>query len=631
MNIEEKKKLIYDYEMSYQNHVRKGSWDERMRVDVLLADDFNETIKEFDKPKSFYNLDDVSNSRKFSVYEAIPNSGKSTMAIHAYIPSITEVLFEHDIFTLVVMVNPDSITLKSQVSHGLQDMTNIEPVCFIDLEGSSRMRKQIQTLKKVKNFFRGKKGAVINVNQALINAGKKLKRCKPITKSLFDAVIDNISYQYPEHKILVKFILDECGVSSPNNEINLKFSSKSSFVNDNSDLISYMPALVDLVNSTQKHDSVINSLVMGLDGTPKYNMKQIVPLKKGAVLPGLSQSQDDNYSKKTEYGGGEEIWEMKTLSKYVPKSEDTLYGSYYDGIETETLQNYNKLIDKAHKYVTDLNSFNIQKSEELDHLLKRFNVKIDTRKRSNIILSGSDDKTKIGAKFVKSEDVTKYMVEKLMDHALYTDDKYYVFQGGKMKDDLELHEVEDVIDDEDKGIPNIVLKRKRLRGWNHPPLCGALGLSEHTDLMAKYPTAKNFESVIQAITRVVRLFTGLCDLNNNPLSPKDIAKLVVRLKLNNENNLSKEIEKILFKNNKFKVWYLTGDSDVHGQLEVYLREYYSDFKLFKQMFEKEKEKNTEIHPLECTCITCPQHGKDILKNSENFNEEILNLKLEEIA
>ena len=120
---------------------------------------------------------------------------------------------------------------------------------------------------------------------------------------------------------------------------------------------------------------------------------------------------------------------MKTLSKYVPKSEDTLYGSYYDGIETETLQNYNKLIDKAHKYVTDLNSFNIQKSEELDHLLKRFNVKIDTRKRSNIILSGSDDKTKIGAKFVKSEDVTKYMVEKLMDHALYTDDKYYVFQG----------------------------------------------------------------------------------------------------------------------------------------------------------------------------------------------------------
>ena len=73
--------------------------------------------------------------------------------------------------------------------------------------------------------------------------------------------------------------------------------------------------------------------------------------------------------------------------------------------------------------------------------------------------------------------------------------------------------------------------------------------------------------------------------------------------LNNENNLSKETQKILLKNNKFKE-YLTGDSDVHGQLED-LREYYSDFKLFKQMFEKEKEKNTEIHPLECTCITCP--------------------------
>ena len=48
------------------------------------------------------------------------------------------------------------------------------------------------------------------------------------------------------------------------------------------------------------------------------------------------------------------------------------------------------------------------------------------------------------------------MVEKLMDHALYTDDKYYVFQGGKMKDDLELHEVEDV---NMKTRENIVLKR----------------------------------------------------------------------------------------------------------------------------------------------------------------------------
>ena len=69
---------------------------------------------------------------------------------------------------------------EKKVSHGLQDMTNIEPVCFIDLEGSHRMKK-IQTLKKWKTFLE-EKNSVINLTRALINAGKKLKDVNQLLK-----------------------------------------------------------------------------------------------------------------------------------------------------------------------------------------------------------------------------------------------------------------------------------------------------------------------------------------------------------------------------------------------------------------------------------------------------------------
>ena len=633
MNIEEKKKLIYDYEKIYQDKLIKNGLEDRLRMNVLLGDVFGNILEDISKPKELFNLTDIPNSRKFSVFKAKPNSGKSTMTNLVFIPTVTGVLYPCNIFPVHIIVNPDSIMLKQQVSDALQVMTNTEPIISMDLISKKLTIERIRTIRKNKTYFAGTQGVVLNMSHGLINAGKQKKRCKEETLELVKVTIENIHSQFPDHKILVHVISDECRISSASNELNKKFKEKSTFVNDKSDLISFMPAFVELVNSTMTHSSVINTLVTGLDGTPTYNMRQKVPMKKGNVLPGLSQSQDDNYSKMIEYGGGEELWEEQSLSKHVPKSEDTLHESYYDGMMTKDLQNFTKLVDNADKYVTDLNSFNREKSKKLDLLLKPYDAKIDTRIRSIIIISGSDD-DRMGSRYIKSEQVTKYMIEKNIDHALCTDDKYYIFEDGKMKNDLELHEVEDIIDDEDKGIKIVVLKRKRLVGWNHPPICGSVGLSEHTDLMSKFPTAKNFESNAQANTRPARIFTGLCDLNDKPLSPKDVAKLAVKLKLNNKHNLSKEIEEVLLKNNKFKVWYITGDSDVHGQLDIWLNKNYSDSKLFKQMFEEEKQKNSEIHPLECTCITCPQHGKDILENSEiseNFNEEILNIKLEELV
>ena len=167
-------------------------------------------------------------------------------------------------------------------------------------------------------------------------------------------------------------------------------------------------------------------------------------------------------------------------------------------------------------------------------------------------------------------------------------------------------------------------------GWNCPSICGYIGLSEHTDLMPNHETAKPYDPNAQSATRGVRQYTALVNLDGAPLTLREAAKLIGQLKRDKQNELAEKIFKLVKKNNQFKVWYVSGLSKVHEQLDNYLKTKYSDSDLFLKMFKEEINKYDDHDFSECICGNCPVHGGGSFKN-QKIDEEKADKDMPEIS
>ena len=614
----------YTFKKQYEKSILEGRWDDREFIKVLMKDVstllFKATKKE---PK----IIDMQNLPKFPVFEGKPNSGKSTMLIDVVIPIVSSILIKENICSIFILINPASDILKNQTSQLAEEMTNREPISYISFNGKSFILEKKRRIVQSRRYFDKSNGVLLTMNQPMINAGKIAQNCKGWTKDLTSTIIDKLKKDKPDYKLAIFPMMDECRISSPITNLNAKMSTKNPFQNIQGNTISYMPALIDYFNFIIPKIDYFQ--VIGFDGTPKYNQKQMVPKKKVAVLPGLAKQQTDDYDVLIHYGGDDDIWEVQELSEFVPKEADTLDESFYAGMTHDKLQNWNRLIDESLEYVDDLNKFNLKQSKEYNTILKKYGVQISDQKRMIICMSGADDEEP--HRFVKGEEVVNYLQMKKTEHALYTDDKVYIMEkDGYIHDNLTVDEVGEKIDALiGNGIQFCILKRKRGTGWNHIAICGVVGLSEHTDLLKNVPTAKPFESPAQSTTRAVRQYTGLVDLDGCSLTLRDAVKLISKLRKDNQKKLSNKMLELVHRNNQFKVWYVEGESDVHGQLDNYLGVNYSDPDTFLKIFKEEIEVNEDLHSPECTCGNCPIHGtlnqkidKDLPKISKKIEDKL---------
>ena len=629
MKTEKEKQLQYEFGKKYSEYSKNRGWEDRIFIKVLMKDVstilFESTMHDSNIPIDTTDLENIE--KLWPVFEGKPNSGKSTMLIDVVTPAITSILIENMIFPIWILVNPTSDILKDQTSQLAEGMTNSEPIALISFNGKTGIKEKINSISRSKNYFSNTTGILFMLNQAMINAGIG-KGCKPYTKKLFNTVVDKIKKEKPEFKIAVFGLHDECRISSYSLEVNSQYAGKNPYKSP----ISFMPALYEFYNSVIP--KINHFQVVGFDGTPKYNQKQEVPLRKVAALPlpGVKQQTDD-WSVTIPYGGEKDIWEVKELSEYVPKSADTLDESYYSGMTTINLQNWNIIIDESLKYVNDLNEYNLNQSKTYNEKLHKYNVQIDTLERMIISIGGADDDTKPNAKYVKGEqECANYLQKKNAKHVLFTDKAYYYMdENGKKYDNLTLEEVAEYIDGyRGNGVSFAILKRKRQMGWNCPSICGYVGLSEHTDLMPNHETAKPYDPNAQSATRGVRQYTALVNLDGAPLTLREAAKLIGQLKRDKQNELAEKIFKLVKKNNQFKVWYVSGLSKVHEQLDNYLKTKYSDSDLFLKMFKEEINKYDDHDFSECICGNCPVHGGGSFKN-QKIDEEKADKDMPEIS
>ena len=60
---------------------------------------------------------------------------------------------------------------------------------------------------------------------------------------------------------------------------------------------------------------------------------------------------------------------------------------------------------------TDLNQYNVKMKKEIDSQLKKYGVGTYKSKRMGLIVSGSDDATKPGSRFVQGEKIKEFLLE----------------------------------------------------------------------------------------------------------------------------------------------------------------------------------------------------------------------------
>ena len=184
--------------------------------------------------------------------------------------------------------------------------------------------------------------------------------------------------------------------------------------------------------------------------------------------------------------------------------------------------------------------YNVKMKKEIDSQLKKYGVGIYKSKRMGLIVSGSDDATKPGSRFVQGEKIKDFLLEQKTPHIFYTDneDLCYWFDGKtqhNIPDDYSFSDWQTEIFDkiENGEVQLIVVKRKLLWGYDNNSIFGVAGTSEYTDMMPDHDTAKPLTGAKQSTTRGARVFTGLVDTDGNLIFLREVAKLINKINIFN--------------------------------------------------------------------------------------------------
>ena len=236
-----------------------------------------------------------------------------------------------------------------------------------------------------------------------------------------------------------------------------------------------------------------------------------------------------------------------------------------------------------------------------------------------LVPGGSNIDDSFNVRYERQENIAEYLRKKHHEHTVLSEDEcYWMDSDGTHYHVGEMDEVENLLDVD--GISQcLILKKKRMTGWNEPRCMIYVGTSEHTDMMPYYETAKNFEGVAQGVTRTVRSYTAFTDLDGNPLTPRQITKTIGELKKDKRLVIAEAVRDLVRANNQFQVFYVdssgydgkkkTMKSDVNGQLDAWLKKNYSNEDLFLEIFDEEILKYSPHSFSECTCNDCPIHGE----------------------
>ena len=618
----EKDKLLEKFDTLYSNRLLKQGWENRTRISKLMRK-FAELM--FDSilgnSSKLINPDDLANNAPWWVLKAKPNSGKTTVMIDVLIPVMTSISSERKIFPVWILVNPATKELNRQcfdLSQSMIDSTDEIRIKLHGTDGAASIKTLTKSIKRDHNFYKNASACIIVVNQPMINAGydtktNSAKGCKEYTRKLLETIVDNLKYCKKEYDVIIQGIHDECRVASCSTKEISKYSSKQSSFQTQ---ISFMPAIIDFYNSVIPDTKFFN--VIGLDGTPKYHMEGIAPKKKVGATLFADQEQNNEYSLTVDYGGSKDIWEVVELDE-IPLSEDTLDESFYAGMIVKSIDNFYSMIDEGYLNITKINHKNSLFAKKYDEELKLYGIRTDNRKRIMLVPGGSNIDDSFNVRYERQENIAEYLRKKHHEHTVLSEDEcYWMDSDGTHYHVGEMDEVENLLDVD--GISQcLILKKKRMTGWNEPRCMIYVGTSEHTDMMPYYETAKNFEGVAQGVTRTVRSYSAFTDLDGNPLTPRQITKTIGELKKDKRLVIAEAVRDLVRANNQFQVFYVdssgydgkkkTMKSDVNGQLDAWLKKNYSNEDLFLEIFDEEILKYSPHSFSECTCNDCPIHGE----------------------
>lgn len=627
----EKKMLLEKYNIRYNERLLKQGWENRTRISQLMRECAEIIFDEIlGNPSKLINPDDLANNDSWWVLKAKPNSGKTTIMIDVFIPVMTSILSERKIFPVWILVNPATRELNRQcldLSQSMIDSTDEMRIKLHGTDGAVSIKTLTKSIKRDQNYYKNVAACIVVVNQPMINAGydtstNTAKGCKEYTRKLLETIVNNLKYCKKEYDVLIQPIHDECRVASCSTKEIAKYSSKQSSLQTK---ISFMPAIIQFYNSVIPVTEFFS--LIGLDGTPKYHMSGFAPKKKVGATLFSDQEQNDDYSLYVNYGGPKDIWQVRE-QKEIPLSEDTLDESFYAGMIVKSIDDFYSMIDEGYRNITKINDKNSLFAKKHDDELKLYGIQTNIRKRIMLVPGGSNVDEFMNVKFERQERIAEYLRMKQHEHTVLSEDEcYWMDSDGTQYHVGEMDEVENLLDID--GVSQcLILKKKRMTGWNEPRCMIYTGTSEHTDMMPDFHTAKTFEGVAQGTTRTVRLYTAFIDLDGNPLTLKEIAIPIGELKKDKKFKLAEGVRDLVRANNQFQVFYVdssgydgkkkTMKSDVNGQLDAWLKKNYSDEDLFLEIFDEEILKHSPHSFSECTCNDCPIHGEPNTKEEQEL-------------
>ena len=635
MNEQKINELNYKFKIRYNEILEEApNLHDREYCRVLSKDTASEVFNTaFSNESTTQSLDLDSPVERFPVFEGLPGIGKSTGLMQITIPAITDILYAEKIISVFLVVIPDSVKVYGQMMSHLSLMGQRHLIKTITMGSKSEICEYSRIIRTQNSSFsmmhgQSVRGFVILTKQAMINGGTKAQKAKSYTKTGITEVLAQLRKENSNCEIVFTGMFDEVRVSSQIDELMTKYKSKNPIQKP----ISYMPALCDLINNAIL-PNVDKFTSIGYEGSPTYDLTSTAPLKSGAKLFG--PVQDENYSVEVPYGGGTSIWYMKEVSEPIWKGANSLDLSYYSGMTTKKFDYWRELLTKMNNDTTDLNQYNVKMKKEIDSQLKKYGVGIYKSKRMGLIVSGSDDATKPGSRFVQGEKIKEFLLEQKTPHIFYTDneDLCYWFDGKtqhNIPNDYSFSDWQTEIFDkiENGEVQLIVVKRKLLWGYDNNSIFGVAGTSEYTDMMPDHDTAKPLTGAKQSTTRGARVFTGLVDTDGNLIFLREAAELIDKIMHDENYELANKVIDLIATNNQFKAYQLEGKSDVHGQLHSWLEKKYPNKKEFIEVFNNYiVQEKDNFHPLKCTCAPCEIHD---FKN-QRISEEKVDKDMPEIS
>ena len=625
-------RLIEEFDKAYHERLIIRGWEKRTRITQLMRESAQITFDSLlGNSSKLIDSDSLELNDPWWVLEAKPGSGKTTMMIDVFIPVMTSILAKMKIFPIWILVNPASNKLRDQCYNLCQQMIKSDSgIELHDTDGAENIKKLISRLRQNSNYHQTSSGCVILTNQPMINAGydkskKKAKGCKPLIKKLLHIIVQNIKYSKKDKcDIFMAPLHDECRIASWLKDEAGRFTMKSSMKMNPS----FIPAVIEFYNCVMSDIDYFT--VIGFDGTPKFHMSGQAPKKKVGASLYRKEDQDNDYSKFIEYGGPDDIWKVRKM-KYIPVSEDTLDESFYSGMVTKTLSDFYLLIKEAIRKITRINNINSFYAKKHNEELKEHEIQISTRKRLVLCPGGSDVNDGMNVKYERSKNIAKYLRESKHEHSVLTGEEcYWMDSAGIKHHDGDMDEVENILDVEGNS-QFLLLKKKRMTGWDESRCMIYIGTSEHSDMMPNHPTAKPVETSEQGVTRTVRLYTGFTDLEENSLSLRKMAKKIGELKKLGKYTLANDIRDLIIENNQFEVFYVDSSgydsvkriykSDANGQLDAWLRRNYSSKDMFIKTIDEESSKIDDEPNIEMeVCPTCLGAGQ-VPCNSHFLSEE----------